>query len=407
MPLRIRRGTDAERLLITPLEGELIYTTDTKHVYVGDSETVGGLNISTLTGYFGGPLGQDLDLNGFNITGLGDINTIGNQDLSGNLAVGGNITAQGNITANGNIVLGNSNGDTVSIGGIVSSDIVPAFSNLQLGTTARPWGTLHVNGVQAGGLIEGNVVGNVYGQDSSIIIDAATNTISGNIVGSTFDGTFKGSFFGDDSTCMLDGINLIISNGSITINQDTIDHNDLYIGDYLNNSSVYIRSNSPNVLTTFVKSDFNYAAIRYSSSNGTVKNPTPLEPGDMILNQAWLGHDGTDYFYSGSIGFVVDNNETPSAGNVPGKLVIATGATGDKLITWDYQGRMGVNVQDAQATLDVGGTFKLAVLTAEPSPKYEGMIAVADNDTWDPCSLGGGLPYPVFYNGSVWLKMFS
>lgn len=43
MALRLRRGTDAERLLITPAEGELIYTTDTKKVYIGDGVTPGGL----------------------------------------------------------------------------------------------------------------------------------------------------------------------------------------------------------------------------------------------------------------------------------------------------------------------------------------------------------------------------
>ncbi len=42
MALRLRRGTDAERLLITPVEGELIYTTDTKLLYAGDGTTAGG-----------------------------------------------------------------------------------------------------------------------------------------------------------------------------------------------------------------------------------------------------------------------------------------------------------------------------------------------------------------------------
>jgi hypothetical protein len=40
MALRLRRGTDAERLLITPVEGELVYTTDTKLLYVGDGTTL-------------------------------------------------------------------------------------------------------------------------------------------------------------------------------------------------------------------------------------------------------------------------------------------------------------------------------------------------------------------------------
>ena len=42
MALRLRRGTDSERQLITPVEGELIYTTDTKLLYAGDGSTVGG-----------------------------------------------------------------------------------------------------------------------------------------------------------------------------------------------------------------------------------------------------------------------------------------------------------------------------------------------------------------------------
>ena len=46
MSLQIRRGTEAERLTITPLTGELIYTTDTQLVYVGDNVTLGGILVS-------------------------------------------------------------------------------------------------------------------------------------------------------------------------------------------------------------------------------------------------------------------------------------------------------------------------------------------------------------------------
>jgi len=52
MSLKIRRGTNAERLTITPVEGELIYTTDTKNLYIGDGITAGGKFI-TGVGYTG------------------------------------------------------------------------------------------------------------------------------------------------------------------------------------------------------------------------------------------------------------------------------------------------------------------------------------------------------------------
>lgn len=42
MSLKLRRGTSADRTTVTPAEGELIYTTDTKLVYVGDGATAGG-----------------------------------------------------------------------------------------------------------------------------------------------------------------------------------------------------------------------------------------------------------------------------------------------------------------------------------------------------------------------------
>jgi len=44
--IKIRRGTDASRKLIKFEEGEVVYTTDTKRVYIGDNSTDGGKLIS-------------------------------------------------------------------------------------------------------------------------------------------------------------------------------------------------------------------------------------------------------------------------------------------------------------------------------------------------------------------------
>ena len=44
MAFQIRRGTDAERLTITPADGEPVYTTDTKKFFIGDGATVGGIS---------------------------------------------------------------------------------------------------------------------------------------------------------------------------------------------------------------------------------------------------------------------------------------------------------------------------------------------------------------------------
>ena len=50
MSLRIRRGTDSQRQGITPLEGELLYATDTKKLYVGDGSTGGGIVVDSSAG---------------------------------------------------------------------------------------------------------------------------------------------------------------------------------------------------------------------------------------------------------------------------------------------------------------------------------------------------------------------
>lgn len=46
MALLLRRGLEADRLSFTPEEGELIYVTDTKQIYVGDGVTPGGILVA-------------------------------------------------------------------------------------------------------------------------------------------------------------------------------------------------------------------------------------------------------------------------------------------------------------------------------------------------------------------------
>jgi len=47
--IQFLRGTSAQRLAFTPLDGELVWDTDSKEMYVGDGTTLGGLPLSNLT----------------------------------------------------------------------------------------------------------------------------------------------------------------------------------------------------------------------------------------------------------------------------------------------------------------------------------------------------------------------
>ena len=92
MALRIKRGTNAERLAYTPELGEPIYVTDYSSagvapVFIGDGSTSGGVAVQGTGGGSGGladivndttpQLGGNLDLNSYDITGTGDINITG------------------------------------------------------------------------------------------------------------------------------------------------------------------------------------------------------------------------------------------------------------------------------------------------------------------------------------------
>ena len=74
MGLRLRRGTNANRLLFIPVEGELLYVTDhttanVSALWVGDGITLGGVPVDTDT-----DLNTQLDLATQSIANLGDVN---------------------------------------------------------------------------------------------------------------------------------------------------------------------------------------------------------------------------------------------------------------------------------------------------------------------------------------------
>lgn len=197
MALKIRRGTEAERQTVIPAEGELVYTTDEKRVYIGDGTTVGGIPIDIVdrTGF---TLQGNLDLGGQRITGAGDI------------AIDGNITATGDIVAQGqNIQIGDESTDEVILGAQVNSDIIPKNdSTNDLGSDAKRWNNLYVNEITTSGRINGPLHGSVIGADSTVIIDYETGTINAANLAGTLTGDFAGGFTGDvkanDGTVILD-----------------------------------------------------------------------------------------------------------------------------------------------------------------------------------------------------------
>ena len=229
MTLQVRRGTNSERLGITPLQGELIYVTDTKQLFVGDGATAGGTTavagtIDSLLADTSPQLGGELDLNGNNITGTGNINITGN------------------ITASGNINLGDgAGGDTLVIGGAIQGHMVPDTTvTYNLGADNLYWKEAWISQLNVENQLNvGRIQGDLIADDSTVVFDASTGlipagqifgTFTGDVTGNasgahtgTFDGDVTGSVFGDDSTVIIDGINnTVYTNSIITANNNLI-----------------------------------------------------------------------------------------------------------------------------------------------------------------------------------------
>ena len=390
MSLRIRRGTNSQRTGVTLDLGEIAYTTDTKKLYVGDGITAGGINVikesvgaglewnNTLqqieyTGALGSALqnivedtspelGGNLSLNNRTINGIGAIDITGNITATGlSLATGlltdlslnsndiigpGAINITGNITATGNI-----NGGNVITNGTISATI-------GLGEDL-PLNTHDINGT-------GNI--NITGNISS------TGVLTASGLTSTLE-----NFEINHATPGLSAT--LIRNLPAAANHTKV--NSVTVGNYATGMTVSVSRNS-------------------------LDNPQATQVGDALYSEIIAGHDGTSYQYSSALVHIVDPYGTVATNAVPGAVgLVAWNSTNildvSKSMWLNSAGRVSINkgpMVAIEATLDINGFAKLAVLTVEPTAPANGMVAIADGTLWDPASTGKSVM--VVYLGGAW-----
>ena len=284
MALKLRRGTDLERQSVIFEEGELIYTTDTKTLWIGDGQTLGGINVTGGVSEFPISLSNNLDLNGFDIVGGGDI------DITG-------IVVSSGFYGDGS--------------GLTNLPIPPA--------PPAPTGIPLVEGQE----YQIDVRGNVVGLSSALLIDAFTETISAAALTGHANIDVSGSIFADDSTLIVDGMN-----GSIYTN-------------VFNTDNLIIQKTSPSSQPFEVKviGDSSSTAVRIvTKSNANLT-------GTSYSGKLWFGYEdptGSDVT-SGILGgenamYLVSNassNFTIEANYLtweqPGKLGIGTYAPTQEL----------------------------------------------------------------------------
>jgi hypothetical protein len=112
------------------------------------------------------------------------------------------------------------------------------------------------------------------------------------------------------------------------------------------------------------------AHVVLARSRGTEGAETAVQDDDAVGRISFVGHDGTDYGYAGWISCLID--DTPGAGDMPGRLVFATSANGAEVPT------IRMTIDSAGNLIGAGGTlsgFTLADLVtheaaADPHPGY-------------------------------------
>jgi len=403
MALRLRRGTNSERGLITPADGEIIYTTDTKRLYIGDGTTTGGNPVDTA----GTAFGSNVDLNNYDLTGTGNIN------ITGSITATGNITADGNLTLGGNLIIGDAASDTVSFLAKVESHVLPDVSGARnLGSSTNKFNqvwanTIHITDDVIAPSVNANIVGDdstvllnratgalnaigtfkgqVQGTDNTTIIEPGAKTVTGTTITATtkmvaplyeggFKGEFNGSVFGDDSTLIVDGVNnrVVLNNGTLSFTDGVLDiasqagiGKRLTIGTNTDTETQGINFKAGSVAGRIIEVESlangtDSSGITFQVSRGTLASKTTLSGGDSLGSIKFTGNDGTNVdTVSSMIQWSVEDGATPSDGVLPGKVYIL--ATPDNGSTWkgvtvDSAGRLCINGTGiATAELDVTG----------------------------------------------------
>jgi len=329
MALQIRRGTDAERQGITPLAGELIYTTDTKKLYVGDGATVGGNQVDT---------------------------TLSAQYLS------------------------------------VPSNITPDASNSRdIGSNTAKWRTGYFQGLQVDEEITAvSINGNVVGNDSSVLVNVGngrvTATSKGDLLASddttivdhtaktvtaTTVGTHKGTVNADDNSLRIDGASDRITNSVLDFDGSVINllsGNGIQIGTNSSSQGVGLEifntdHTARNALRLY-SDDGNantFNSIEAYVSRGSIVTPTANVADDSLFGYVHYGHDGSQYIQSSFIVAGIDPQASVGAGAVPGNIVMGTtpdnGVTSN-LVTINKDGNLGINILTPTEKLDVVGNVK-------------------------------------------------
>ena len=329
MSLRIRRGTNSQRTGITFDLGEIVYTTDTQKLYIGDGITAGGkhvLETSAGNGFTFNPTTQQIDFSIGNLN-LNTAQVTENSNLyftteRAQDAVGAALTAGNSYNTGITFTYDDANNRiTATTGGLTN---IISDTNPNLG------GNLNLNSFNITGMgdinINGSVISNQFLNNGDIVFNLVGNRARGteavplavaasdNLVKISAQGYSSGSYktasviasavstrFPVTSTAVPGRINFITADGSGNLNTGLFLDADMgtrlqMFSPDLTQLGIYSYLISPGGNGTYT----NFG--RYA---GTTTSQVALTTGDKIHTLRFMGYDGTNLLTGSQISSTV------------------------------------------------------------------------------------------------------
>jgi hypothetical protein len=396
MPLQIRRGTEAERIAMVPklANGELLWITDAKKLYIGDGTTASSV-LPPVTG-FTAEDAQDQAAALFTTSPTHTNISFAYDDTAGKLTATVDLANYNGVikasSFNGSVVADDSTTLVDAVLGIITGDLV---GNVEGNVVSASTGATVLNTSAATAVFTGNVTGNVTGD------------VTGNTTGYHL-GDVKGSVFADNSSILVDSVDRIfygtIDTGDTIINSNSITCSSTFsIGATASLLDLELNLNNNLQVQHSISGAAAGKFISLNLRRGTLSSPATVQAGDElggVVVNAFSSSSTTAL--AGTFGFIVDSTAVIAGGSfIKSKAIISastdTGsALGDALVL-DSAGvitsnafvaskytQLAVYANDAARTSSIATPAKgmMVFMTAGTSPAVTNKAVVYDGTNW-------------------------
>ncbi len=284
MALQIRRGTQAEADAVIFALGELVYTTDTQKIYVGDGITQGGVDIMANMEGAVSSVNSQVGVVELDTSNIPENNNLYFTDARAVEAVGDDLSRVGAthsgisfVYTGGHIIATVDTGSLVGIQDIVDD------------TTPQLGGSLDLNSFDINGTGDIDITGGI---------------------------SLTASLTNQDITLTSNRVTSLVTPPTVSDRSD----NAFILGSNTNPNTLWVYGDNNFGVFTGISDGTNNAGFTFKISRGTLSAPTTVAAGDAIGFIDPLGYDCTDYVNIDAFGLFADPDGTVSTGIVPGSF---------------------------------------------------------------------------------------